>query len=399
MSYVNNLWSTSIGFIVFLCVTLFIVTIHELGHYLVGKYINIKIREFSVGIGAVNFLPKFIDKSKTIWRIGLFPIGGYVSFVDKLEEMEIKSESDDENLIIKSIKSLTPGFIKRFLSKINRIIKSAWDLIADNTEIDENKIPGKYINNITPLEKIALASAGPIANFLLSIAILTSLYTSMGRDFNTYILTENTSNNLRIGDAILWVDDDIVPLDKDQMKFYLRRAKNLAIRRGDEVFRVENNKTNFEFRVESVKTKLSLIDSFVYTINDLWITTKTSVIQLGLAIFGGLTGSTDPRPRLSGPIGIFKRTIMQVRAGVYPLLYWTAILSLSLGIMNLLFIPPFDGSVILLGVFELFFGKNKKMEDWFNEIALFVVLFFIIMTTRSDLFTKKVVQEVASEAK
>ena len=76
----KNIYNICIGLFV-LC---FIISIHELGHYFIGRLLNIKIREFSVGILGVRFLPKFVDSRKTIWRIGLFPIGGYVAFVEKL---------------------------------------------------------------------------------------------------------------------------------------------------------------------------------------------------------------------------------------------------------------------------------------------------------------------------
>jgi regulator of sigma E protease len=92
---------------------------------------------------------------------------------------------------------------------------------------------------------------------------------------------------------------------------------------------------------------------------------------------------------MSGVIGIVKSGFKEMDKGVYATLRWMALLSISLGVLNLLIIPPFDGSVILLGIVEMIMGKQQKLQDMFGQFAMIVLVFFMFITIKNDLFHKK----------
>jgi membrane-associated protease RseP (regulator of RpoE activity) len=126
---------------------LFVIFMHELGHYIVGRLLKLKISEFSIGIGPVKFLPRFIDKRGTVWRLGLLPIGGYVRPMHK-EALQVEEGGLVTNML---------GTLDNFLEQLFRPLQRLFNLIHD--PVNEKLVKGrKYIEDLKPLQLIALAN-------------------------------------------------------------------------------------------------------------------------------------------------------------------------------------------------------------------------------------------------
>ena len=145
MDFVTGLFSTN-GFLIgtvlpFLFVLLVVVFVHELGHYLVGRWCGIGAKVFSVGFGPE--IAGFYDKRGTRWRLSLIPLGGYVKFVGDMNAASTPEGFDDSDL--------TP---------------------QERAVAFQNKSVGR---------RAATVFAGPAANFLLAIVIFTAIFSVFGR--------------------------------------------------------------------------------------------------------------------------------------------------------------------------------------------------------------------------
>ena len=362
---------------------LLIVTIHELGHYLLGRIFNLKIQECSMGILAVKFLPRLIDKRNTIWRIGLLPIGGYVKFVDNPALDHAEEEEFTENLFWASIKKLIPNFVYIIFDYIKYFVGIIYNVIADPVEIEIKKIKGVYISSLNWVQKIFLAAAGPVFNFILAYFLLWGTYAIHGREMHTHFIDRNDQIGFMQGDQLISAGGR-KPINAEHLRYLMQtESKVTIIRQGNlvktEVKILPKFKTNTELLPFSVPASMRL------ALSDTLDLISYTMVRLTGFIFN----KRAKAPNLSGPIGIFQRTFNQLDKGFWVSVKWVAILSISLGALNLLIIPPFDGSVIVLALIESIFGKSRKLESAFNEIALLVVLGFMVVTMKNDLLQKQ----------
>jgi regulator of sigma E protease len=386
-----------------LFIMLFIVTIHELGHYFAARLLNVKVKEFAVGIGSFRFMPRYIDSNGTIWRLGLFPIGGYVMMAGENE-----STIPEEEGALLGIK---------FIDTIQNYFYSFLEVILDNEEIPNEKIKGRYFSECTQLNKVFFALAGPISNFLLSIAILSFAYTGIGRRQFNYEIKENVES-LRKGDLLVRVNN-VVPISEGHVSYLIEKDSNVieiirpisdeSLKMSDSLKMPTNSevpnqlelsdafknstsevasllvKSSLPFQIKNTNTyssvKLSLIDSVLYAIYDTYthifiILSKIKDVLLKL--------------KFNGVASIIKIGYDKLSSDMYTILFWTCTLSISLGVFNLLIIPPLDGGVALLAIVEMIFGKNERFESFFQNVATLVVIFLLVVTIKD-------IRKVASE--
>src|SRR5580700_7489843 len=125
----------------FIVILSLIVAVHELGHYLVGRWCGVKIEAFSLGFGPE--LLAYVDSRGTRWRLGAFPLGGYVKFWG---DADAASTPDGA-----AVAGLSPADRRRTLS-------------------------GQPL-----LNRAAIVAAGPVANFILAFVLFTALFMAFGR--------------------------------------------------------------------------------------------------------------------------------------------------------------------------------------------------------------------------
>lgn len=316
-------------------VFLMVILVHEFGHFIVAKINNIKVNEFSIGMG-----PKIISKQgkETYYALRALPIGGYVAL-----------EGED----------------------------------------DESNDPRSF-NNAHPLKRIAVLISGALMNFLLALVLFYIIFATVGSPSNSTVIggiTENSpasNSELQIGDKILRIEDntienfsDITPtlneINKDEIEIEYERdgqinttILNPTLDNG--VYIIGITPTN----ERSVGNALS--NSFEYT----------KAVALSVYNFiGQLISRQIGIEGLSGPLGIVRMIGSQSQNGFISLLMITAMISANLGTFNLLPFPALDGGTILITFIEMIIGRDipEKIKIGINLVGLVLLLSLILYVT------------------
>jgi len=333
-----------------------LVFVHELGHFILGKKLGVKILKFSLGFG-----PKLIGKKigETEYQIAIFPLGGFVKPLGEDPHEEVKTEE---------------------------FHRSYW---------------------AQPVWKRALIIlAGPFFNFFLAILIFT--FVNPFAIFPTQkiplppLVSDVTPGlpadqaGLKKGDVILSIDGKDVA-SWDQLSEIIRNSKGkeltVKVKRKDEVFEKtispiltkERGEEYYRIGIVSpqsypkVGPKFEIGDGFKRT----W-----QVIEITVFVFLKLfQGEISPRDALGGPIAIAQMAGEQARKGLVDLLYLIAVLGVSLGMINLLPIPILDGGHILFLLIETFLKRPvslNKMEIA-QQIGLILIILLMLFAFYNDL--------------
>ncbi len=343
--------STATTIITALLVFSFLIFIHEFGHYIFARIFKVKINEFSIGMG-----PKLVyyDSKKTGIRyaLSMLPIGGYVAMAGE------DDESDDPNAFDKK-----PAW-KRF------IITAA----------------GAAVNIL----------AGFLATLIL-ISALVPIGNTTVAGFADKAETEyeisSAESGLMVGDTIIKVDGKSVKTPDELSYEIMRRGtkplditvirdgKRLVIQ--DVVFpTIEEQGQAFgaiDFSVYRLKK------SFSNVIAQSWRKSCLTVRMCWESLYDLITGRYTIAA-VSGPVGISGAIGDAARAGVASLLNIVAVISINLGVMNLLPIPALDGGRLILLLVEMLTKKKlpTKVEGMINGIALLLLLLFSALIMVKD---------------
>jgi regulator of sigma E protease len=333
-----------LGTITFLLVLSFLVFFHELGHFLAARYFGVKVEVFSIGFGKQLWSKEY---KGTVWQFALIPLGGYV---------KMKGQDDTK-----------PGLVE-----------------AGNDSY----------NTKQPWQRIIILFAGPFANFILAailyftIALMgsTELAPSIGK------VIENSpayKAGLKAGDEIVRINnneikiwDEIGKTIKDSegaLKFYIKREGKIQakiirphISDAENIFREKIKK-----RMIGISPAPKLITqehSFSGAIN--YAYEKT--IQSSKMIFQGiqkLIQGIIPSSEVGGVITIGKVISDASESSIIALFAITALISVNLGVLNLLPIPALDGGHIMFNLYEMITRRKPSEQVFmFLTIAGWVVL-------------------------
>lgn len=351
----------------------FLIFIHELGHFLVARACGVKILEFAIGMGP-RILSHRSKKSGTVYALRLLPIGGFVSMLGEsgmeLAQGNEKGEvvtSDPENPLLNDVK--TP------------------EEVAEITAEDEKHA---YCNQ-SAWRRILISLAGPAMNILLGFLLMFIMVGAMGRQGylgNTVIAgfpEGNISQNsgLQVGDEILKIGNTPVRT-LYQLNYEITsqgyKAVNVTVRRNGEKIVLENvifptgvqNKTTFgqmDFQVWGEKLTFPKLVKHSF-----W--QSCSAVKMVYDSLFGLVGGRYTADSVSGPVGITGTIAQAAKSSALDVLHLVIVISINLGIMNLLPIPALDGGHILLYVVELIRRKKAKpqVEGIINFVGLIVML-------------------------
>ncbi len=330
------------NFFSFVFIISIIVFIHEFGHFYVARLNGVKVETFSLGFGPKIF--GFTDKKGTLWKICALPFGGYVKMFG---DRNAASVPDHE--------------------------------LLKNLTLEERKFSllGKNV-----YQRMAIVAAGPIANFILTIFLFTILFRISG--LNTVmpvvseVLTESAAMEAGIkkGDKILAIDDkEINDFDEVRSAIATGNGREMLIKilRADQTLeikltpKIQLRKDAFGFDVkiptlgvgasELSHQDLNILQSFGHSI--------TETYKISIEIFKGIKdliiGKRDIK-ELSGPIKIAQYSGKSVNIGITATLWFMAMISLNLGIMNLLPIPMLDGGHLFYYLIELLRGKALSLK-------------------------------------
>ena len=356
----------------FIILILIVVFIHEYGHYYFAKRYGVGITDFSIGFG--REIIGWNDKHGTRWKICWIPLGGYVKFFG---DRNVFSQADQEKIL------------KQY-----------------NAE-DQDKL---FV--LKPLyQRVLIVFGGPLANFLLALAIFFSIYTFVGKDFTPALINEVQKDSpamiggLKQNDIILEIDGNTVNSIMDVSKYittstaeiidfkvkrfnqeYLLKVKPNIVLSDDNL----GNKINK--RIVGIKLgaynneinhiKLGPTQALIHSVKEVYFVTVSSLKYIGSMLRG--TGDTS---QLGGPIRIAKITGQVAEIGILPFISVMAYISISLGLINLFPIPMLDGGHLMFYAFEKVLGRplSQKTQEGFFRIGIFLLLSLMFFTTFNDL--------------
>ena len=322
-----------------------VIFIHEFGHFAVAKLSGIKVNEFSLGMGPRVFGFK---KGETDYSLRALPIGGFVAMEGEDEE------SDEENAF--------------------------------------NKAPVQ--------SRIAVVVAGAVMNLVLGFVVLVFLTSQQSA------ITSRTISMFHDGASTqqsgLQVDDEIIAVNgrrcyvANDLIYEFARTQNgvadLTVRCNGEI--VKLNDVEFETYTDEDGIKQMVIDFYVYpqektfssVINEAAKWTVSLARMVFLSLVDLVTGNVAIN-QMSGPVGIVTVISEAASLGLKNVLMILAMITINLGIFNLVPFPALDGGRLLFLLIEPLRGKpiNQKYEIIVNTAGMFMLLTFMAFVTFSDI--------------
>ena len=340
--------------ILFVLILGIIVLVHEGGHFLFAKLTGVHVYEFSIGMGPVIF--KKIAKDKTQYSIRAIPIGGFVSLAGEEIDEEERKKTAGSNL---QDKTVFQRFLVMFMGVGFNFI-FAFLLLFITGLIFGAPSTEPVLNNVT--EGYPAAMAGLEKND--KVLRINDHKISYLEDISLYLAIEDLSKNVSFevekpsGEIVKYnIKPEKVKDDKGETKY----AVGIAIK-------AEVNK--------------GLISSIKYAFNEECAIFKQMFVVLGNLFTGGVSIN-----QLSGPVGIYSIVGQMSAQGVSALLYLTALLSINVGVINLLPFPAFDGGRILFLIIEKIKGSpvNAKVENTIHSIGFILLMLLMIYITFNDI--------------
>jgi regulator of sigma E protease len=354
----------------FLLVLTAIVFVHEMGHYLVARWNGIAIHTFSIGFGPE--LLGFTGRDGTRWRLSAIPLGGYVRFVGDMNPASLP----DPEVIAAADPELAPRLF---------VNKSAW-------------------------RRIAVVAAGPAANILFTFLVLYALLLGYGRYTIPPVIGEVTdggvaaSAGLMAGDTIVSVDGFKVHGFEDFQRLVgtaPERPVTIVVHRdaGDTtiVLTPESATTTDRFgnvhrigRI-GVARSVSQTDVSLYRPDPLEAIGMTFeemrfIVDRTVAFLGDFFVGRGDVEQLGGPVKVAQVSGEVATLGVMALINFMALLSLNIGVFNLLPIPMLDGGHLLYYLYEGVRGRplSQRLQNLGFRFGFVVVVSLMVFTLLND---------------
>ncbi|QGG50436.1 RIP metalloprotease RseP [Lysinibacillus pakistanensis] len=412
---------TAIAFILIFGLLVFF---HELGHFLFAKRAGIMVREFAIGMG-----PKIYGKThgETIYTVRLLPIGGYVRMAgDDMDGTELSPGYrvglivDEDNCVKKIIFNQNNKQLPDLLFLEVERADLEKDLFIEGYDEEENLVRynvtrdcilvengketliapyDRQFNAKTVGQRAMTIFAGPLFNFILAFFIYLMIGLLNGVPTNEPIITEVVENHpaaqagMLAGDRVKSIDGHAVETWQDLVSIVQSRPNktiNVTVERDgttenltmtvNEV-KEKNGETYGQIGVTSPKVHNPL-KAVVYGAQETYNMTMRIFELLGMLITGQFTIDA-----LSGPVGIYKTTETVATWGIFALMNFAAMLSINLGIMNLLPLPALDGGRLLFFGFEAVRGKpiDRQKEGMVHFVGIVLLMILMVVVTWNDI--------------
>jgi regulator of sigma E protease len=351
---------------VFIAVLTVIVFIHEMGHFLVGRWCGARVDAFSIGFGREIF--GWYDKHGTRWKISWLPLGGYVKFAGDANAASMGTQEASQ---------------------------------------DPTTFHGR------PLwQRALIVVAGPVANFLLAIVLFTGLYSIVGVPDIPAVVSGIVPQSAA-QDAGLKKGDRIIQIDGNKITSFSDISRNVAdkkdveisvvvVRDGQEItfkatpkgkVRKDGMGGKVEIGLLGVQRPIGVLkynrknpaQAFSMAVGETWFVITKSLSYMKSMIVGRV--GTE---QLAGPLGIAKMTGKVAHFGFWPLVHLGAILSISIGLINLFPVPMLDGGHLMYYAIEAVRGKalSQRAQELGFMVGFALVISLMIFATKNDILLR-----------
>ena len=340
---------TLILFILILGVTIFV---HEFGHFIFAKMAGVHVYEFALGFGPVIF--KKIAKDGTQYAIRAIPLGGFVS------------------------------------------------MAGEEVDYDAKKHKGKNMQDKSFIQRFLIMFMGVGNNFIFAFLVLLLIGFIYGAPNLDPVITDVSENypadvaGLDAGDKVLSINGNKVTYI-DDISLYMTLADleetlNFKVEKENgvvESYNIEPTKQTVDGEDSYVvgitlakTTERGFFKSFEFAFKQEMAIFKQMIVVLKSLFTGDLSVN-----KLSGPVGIYSIVDQYKEQGLNSLLYLVALLSVNVGIINLIPLPAFDGGRILFLIIEKLKGSpiNPKVENVIHSIGFILLMILMIYITFNDI--------------
>ena len=372
MGSLSALGGGLIGYVVpFLFVLTIVVFFHELGHFLMARLCGIKVLVFSIGFGPE--IAGFNDRYGTRWKISAVPLGGYVKFFG------------DDNAA-----SVPDQAAAASMSDVDRKDSFMFQPVRS---------------------RAAVVAAGPVANFVLAIAIFAAIFMTVGKQ--TTSARVDTVQPASAAEAAGFKPGDLVTaINGEKIDSFSDMQRIVSISAG-ETLSIDVDRGGAPINLKATPQLKELKDNFgnVHRLGVLGISRSMSpgdiktekagplravvmgaqetwfVVDRTLAYIGGVFVGREAADQLGGPIRIAQVSGQVATAGFTALIHLTAVLSVSIGLLNLFPIPLLDGGHLLFYAIETIRGRplSERAQEVGFRIGLAVVVMLMIFATFNDI--------------
>jgi regulator of sigma E protease len=372
LGYLGALGGTLTGYLIpFLFVLTIVVFFHELGHFLVARWCGVRVLTFSVGFG--NEIAGFNDRHGTRWRISSIPLGGYVKFFG---DEGVASTPDGE-----AVAAMTA---------------------SEKAESFHHQSVGK---------RAAIVAAGPIANFILSIAIFATIFMVHGKPSVSARVdgvqpdSAAAAAGFQPGDIVTAIDGRTIATFSDMQRVVSgsagvpldvtvdRNGMRLVLKVTPSLREVKDNFGNVH-RIgvmgisrssnpgEQQLERYGPVRALELGAQETWF-----VIARTMSYLGGIVVGTESADQLGGPLRIAQVSGQVATLGFVALLNLAAVLSVSIGLLNLFPIPLLDGGHLLFYAIEAIRRQplSERSQEIGFRIGLVIVAALMIFATRNDI--------------
>ena len=373
--FLHSFNTLSHGLVAYIIPFLFVLTIvvffHELGHFLIARWAGVKVLTFSLGFGPE--LVGFNDRHGTRWKISAVPLGGYVKFFG--DESEASTPSSE--------------------------------VLANMTE--EERAGSFHHKKVGP--RAAIVAAGPIANFILAIVIFTGLFTFYGKPNMSARVDKIEAGSaaaaagFQVGDIVTAIDNNPIENFSDMQRIVSIRAGeklSFTIKRGDSIVQLQGTPELKEQKdpfgnvrrlgILGITRSSQPGDVITERVNPaaaMWLGVKETwfVIDRTLAYIGGIFTGREAADQVGGPLRIAQISGQVATIGLAALIHLAAVLSVSIGLLNLFPVPLLDGGHLLFYAVEAVRGRplSDRAQEMGFRIGLGLVLMLMVFATYNDI--------------
>lgn len=376
------------GVLLAVLILLAMITIHEFGHYLVGKKLGFRITEFSIGFGPALY-QKRSKRSGELFALRLIPLGGYCAF-DGEDETDEANEVDEKSTNIENDGGMSAT-------------KAETEERTDAAEAYPTP-QGARFNEQAPWKRILVLLAGATMNYLLALCLIFVMFGGLGRPLyrveKLFAATEETqtvTGGVEVGDVVKKIDGKNVYMITDYISeingkkqgdtvavTVLRdgseRTVSLTLVADADIQSMTDTSTLLRaMGVQEMRT-VTVRGGFFETIGNAFAYSfklaGTVLQSLGELLTGKLS-ITD----MGGPVTTIKVTAQASASGLLSFLNIAALIGVNLAVFNLLPVPALDGCKIIFCLIEWLRGKpvNRKVESIIHFVGIIFLFGFAIL--------------------